>query len=54
MGLKIDKLITYDIETYPSFSDAKFITQKEWEKIQHKRLLKERNLKINKLRKNVL
>jgi hypothetical protein len=54
MGLKINKLKTYDIETCPSFSDAKFTTQKELKEIQYKRLLKERNLKINKLIKNVL
>lgn len=54
MNLKIVKIFSYDIETSPSFGDAKFITREELEKQEHKRKLKERFLKIKKLKNNVL
>jgi hypothetical protein len=52
MGIEIIKIFSYDIESSPGFSDAKFMTQEELEKERHKKLLEERILKINKIRKN--
>jgi len=50
----IIKIFSYDIESSPGFSDAKFMTQEELEIRRREKLLVERKLKINKIRKNVL
>lgn len=54
MGVEIIKIFSYDIESSPGFSDAKLMIQEELETRRREKLLKERKLKINKIRQNVL